>query len=106
MGDTAVAVNGDDPRYKELVGSEVVLPILGRRIPIVGDDAVETEFGTGALKVTPGHDPVDFELGERHGLPIITVLNLDGTMNDTRCGDHLASVGTEGGVHDCPIMAR
>ena len=81
LGDTGVAVNAGDPRYKELVGREVVLPILGRRIPIVGDDAVETEFGTGALKVTPGHDPVDFELGERHGLPIITVLNLDGTMN-------------------------
>ncbi len=81
LGDTAVAVNGDDPRYKELVGGEVVLPILGRRIPVIGDNAVETEFGTGALKVTPGHDPVDFELGERHGLHIINVLNLDGTMN-------------------------
>ena len=81
LGDTGVAVNADDPRYTSLIGQEVTLPILGRRIPIVGDDAVETEFGTGALKVTPGHDPVDFELGERHGLPIITVLNLDGTMN-------------------------
>ena len=81
LGDTAVAVNADDPRYKALVGQEVVLPVLGRHIPIIGDDAVETEFGTGALKVTPGHDPVDFELGERHDLPIITVLNLDGTMN-------------------------
>ncbi len=81
LGDTGVAVNADDPRYSALLGQEVTLPILGRRIPIVGDDAVEMEFGTGALKVTPGHDPVDFELGERHGLPIITVLNLDGTMN-------------------------
>ena len=81
VGDTGVAVNQEDPRYQPLIGQEVVLPILGRRIPIISDDAVDKEFGTGALKVTPGHDPVDFELGERHDLPIMTVLNLDGTMN-------------------------
>ena len=63
LGDTAVAVNPSDPRYAAFVGKDVVLPILGRRIPVVGDEAVETEFGTGALKVTPGHDPTDFEVG-------------------------------------------
>ena len=81
LGDTAVAVNPNDPRYAKFVGKEVVLPILRRRIPVVGDDAVETEFGTGALKVTPGHDPTDFDLGERHGLPIVTVMHPNGAMN-------------------------
>ena len=81
LGDTAVAVNPTDPRYAKFVGKEVVLPILRRRIPVVGDEAVETEFGTGALKVTPGHDPTDFDLGERHGLPIVTVMHPNGAMN-------------------------
>ncbi len=81
LGDTAVAVNPNDPRYAALVGKDVVLPVLGRRIPVVGDEAVETEFGTGALKVTPGHDPTDFDLGERHGLPIVTVMHPNGAMN-------------------------
>ena len=81
LGDTAVAVNPNDPRYAKFVGKEVVLPILRRRIPVVGDEAVETEFGTGALKVTPGHDPTDFDLGERHGLPIVTVMHPNGAMN-------------------------
>ena len=81
LGDTGVAVNPEDPRYAEFIGREAVLPVLGRRIPVVGDAAVETEFGTGALKVTPGHDPTDFEVGERHGLPIVTVMHADGVMN-------------------------
>ena len=81
LGDTGVAVNPDDPRYAAFIGREAILPVLGRRIPIVGDAAVETEFGTGALKVTPGHDPTDFEVGERHGLPIVTVMHENGTMN-------------------------
>ena len=84
LGDTAVAVNPSDDRYRDLVGKTAVLPILGRKLPIIADDAVDTEFGTGALKVTPGHDPNDFEMGERHGLPIVNVMNLDGTMNDKR----------------------
>ena len=81
LGDTAVAVNPADGRYEGLVGKRVVLPVLGREIPIIGDEAVDIEFGTGALKVTPGHDPNDFEIGERHGLAIVTAINLDGTMS-------------------------
>ncbi|MCH8869685.1 MAG: valine--tRNA ligase [Chloroflexi bacterium] len=80
LGDTAVAVNPEDGRYKKFVGKNVVLPVLKRLIPVVGDEAVELEFGTGALKVTPGHDPTDFEIGQRHNLPIINIMELDGTM--------------------------
>ncbi len=80
LGDTGVAVHPDDPRYQAHVGKMAVLPIMDRPIPIVGDDALDMEFGTGALKVTPGHDPVDFEIGERHGLEIINVIGLDGNM--------------------------
>ena len=82
LGDTAVAVNPDDPRYKALIGSNVLLPIINRPIRIIGDEAVDPDFGTGALKVTPAHDPVDFEVGQRHGLDFINVMNLDGTMNE------------------------
>ena len=81
LGDTAVAVNPDDPRYRALVGGHAILPLTGRRVPIIADQAVEIGFGTGALKVTPGHDPTDYEIGARHGLPIITVIAPDGTMN-------------------------
>ncbi|MCH8826225.1 MAG: valine--tRNA ligase, partial [Chloroflexi bacterium] len=80
LGDTAVAVNPEDGRYKRFIGKNVVLPVLKRLIPVVGDEAVELEFGTGALKVTPGHDPTDFEIGQRHNLPIINIMELDGTM--------------------------
>ena len=82
LGDTAVAVNPEDERYNSLVGRSVVLPILRRVIPVIADKAVDAEFGTGALKVTPGHDPNDFEIGERHNLPVVNVMNLDGTMNE------------------------
>ena len=82
LGDTAVAVNPSDERYAGLPGSRVRLPVLGRLIPVIADDAVSTDFGTGALKITPGHDPNDFETGERHGLPILNVLNPDGTLNE------------------------
>ena len=82
LGDTAVAVNPNDERYAKLVGKSVVLPVLKRTIPIIGDEFVDQEFGTGALKVTPGHDLNDFEIGERHDLPVINILNLDGTMNE------------------------
>lgn len=81
LGDTAVAVHPDDERYSDLIGQELILPILGRRIPIVADAAVDREFGSGAVKVTPAHDPNDFEIGQRHDLPKITVMNLNGTMN-------------------------
>ncbi|MCC6936343.1 MAG: valine--tRNA ligase, partial [Thermomicrobiales bacterium] len=81
LGDTAVAVHPDDERYSDLIGQELILPILGRRIPIVADAVVDREFGSGAVKVTPAHDPNDFEIGQRHDLPKITVMNLNGTMN-------------------------
>ena len=82
LGDTAVAVNPSDERYAGAPGKRVRLPVLGRLIPVIADDAVATEFGTGALKITPGHDPNDFETGERHGLPVVNVLNPDGTLNE------------------------
>ena len=81
LGDTAVAVNPNDERYRDVIGKNALLPVLGRPIPVIADEAVEMEFGTGALKVTPGHDATDFEVGQRHDLPIVNVMNLDGTMN-------------------------
>ncbi|BFU46447.1 valine--tRNA ligase [Krasilnikovia sp. MM14-A1004] len=75
LGDTAVAVHPDDERYKHLVGTEVELPLTGRRIPIVADDHVDPAFGTGAVKVTPAHDPNDFEIGQRHNLPSLTIMD-------------------------------
>ena len=81
LGDTAVAVNPEDERYTDHIGKSAVLPVIGRRLPVIGDAAVELGFGTGALKVTPGHDPTDFEIGQRHGLPSVSVMNLDGTLN-------------------------
>ena len=82
LGDTAVAVNPSDARYAGAAGKRVRLPVLGRLIPVVADDAVSAEFGTGALKITPGHDPNDFEIGERHSLPVINVMGEDGTLNE------------------------
>ncbi len=82
LGDTAVAVNPNDDRYKHLIGKTLVLPLLDREIPIVADDAVELEFGTGAVKVTPAHDPTDFAIGQRHSLPSIVVIGFDGKMTD------------------------
>jgi valyl-tRNA synthetase len=80
LADTAVAVHPDDERYARLVGQEVVLPLVGRRLPIIADEYVKTDFGTGALKITPGHDPNDFEIGRRHGLEEIGVIGEDGLM--------------------------
>jgi len=80
LADTAVAVHPGDERYKHLVGQEVILPLAGRRLPIIADAYVKTDFGTGALKITPGHDPNDFEIGRRHGLPEIGVIGEDGLM--------------------------
>ncbi|WP_139892626.1 valine--tRNA ligase [Bacillus sp. D386] len=81
LGDTAVAVHPEDDRYKHLIGKTVILPIVGREIPIVGDDYVEMDFGSGVVKITPAHDPNDFEVGNRHNLERILVMNEDGTMN-------------------------
>ncbi len=82
LGDTAVAVHPQDERYQRYIGREVVVPILGRRIPVIADEAVQRDFGGGALKVTPGHDPTDFQIGERHGLPIISVLDEAARINE------------------------
>ena len=82
LGDTAIVVNPNDDRYKHLIGKSVILPIIGRELPIIGDDYVDIEFGSGAMKVTPAHDPNDFEIGERHQLEKINVMNEDGTMNE------------------------
>ena len=82
LGDTAVAVNPNDERYRDAVGKTVILPIVGREIPVVADDYVEMDFGTGVVKITPAHDPNDYEVGLRHDLEIINVLNEDGTVNE------------------------
>jgi valyl-tRNA synthetase len=81
LGDTGVCVNPNDPRYTDMVGKSVTLPIVNREIPVVADDYAEMEFGTGAVKMTPAHDPNDFDVAQRHDLPILRVLNDDGTMN-------------------------
>ena len=82
LGDTAVAVNPKDPRYAGMEGRLLVLPLVGREIPIVYDEYVEADFGTGAVKITPAHDPNDFEVGQRHALDVIRVMNYDGIMNE------------------------
>jgi valyl-tRNA synthetase len=81
-GDTAVAVHPEDARYARFVGKEVMVPILGRKIPVVADAYVEREFGTGALKITPGHDPHDYEIGQRHQLALINIMNKNATLNE------------------------
>ncbi len=82
LGDTAVAVHPEDERYQKLIGRQVMLPIVGRAIPIVADEYVDREFGTGVVKITPAHDPNDFEVGRRHNLPEINILNDDATINE------------------------
>lgn len=82
FGDTAVAVNPNDERYKDLIGKNVILPLVGKLIPIVGDEHADPEFGTGIVKITPAHDPNDFEVGNRHNLERVVCINPDGTMND------------------------
>ena len=81
LGDTAVAVNPDDDRYKDIIGKKVMLPFVNREIPIIADEYVDMEFGTGVVMITPAHDPNDFEVGKRHGLEVINVLNDDATIN-------------------------
>jgi valyl-tRNA synthetase len=80
LGDVAVAVNPHDPRYTDAIGKEVIVPIVGRRVPVIADERVEPEFGSGALKITPGHDLKDFEIGRDHGLPTLTVIGPDGRV--------------------------
>ncbi|EFU42534.1 valyl-tRNA synthetase [Paenibacillus vortex V453] len=82
LGDTAVAVHPEDERYKDMIGKTLVLPIVGREIPVIADEYVEKDFGSGAVKITPSHDPNDFEMGQRHNLPQITVMDESGTMNE------------------------
>ncbi|MCA9751692.1 MAG: valine--tRNA ligase [Gemmatimonadetes bacterium] len=82
LGDTGVAVHPDDERYRHLVGKKIVLPLMGREIPLVADETVDPEFGTGAVKVTPGHDPADYVRGTKHSLPVVNILNPDGTLNE------------------------
>src|SRR6185503_4373769 len=82
LGDTAVAVHPDDERYKALVGKKAVLPLTGRLVPIIADAHSDPEKGTGAVKITPAHDFNDFEIGKRHQLPLINILNKDGTLNE------------------------
>src|SRR3954468_19360342 len=87
LADVAVAVHPEDDRYRDRVGREVIVPVVERRVPVIADERVEREFGTGALKVTPGHDPLDYELGVDYGLPPITVIGPDGRMNE-EAGDY------------------
>jgi len=82
LGDTAVAVHPDDERYRGIVGRTATLPIIGRKLQIVADELVDPEFGSGAVKVTPAHDPTDFEIGQKHNLPAVNILNLNGTLNE------------------------
>ncbi len=82
LGDTAIAVHPEDERYKDIVGKKVVLPLVNKEIPVIADEYVDREFGTGVVKITPAHDPNDFEVGKRHDLPIINVLNDDATINE------------------------
>jgi len=93
LADVAVAVHPDDERHRDLVGQEAVVPFVERRVPIIADERVEPEFGTGALKVTPGHDPVDFEIGREHGLDELSVIGPDGRMSDA--AGHLAGLPQE-----------
>jgi len=82
LGDTAVAVHPDDERYQKYIGKKVIVPMLGREIPVIADEYVTREFGTGALKITPGHDPNDYEIGQRHGLPVLSMLDKDAKVTE------------------------
>ncbi|KIY92395.1 valyl-tRNA synthetase [Monoraphidium neglectum] len=82
LGDTAVAVHPEDERYRQYVGRELTVPMTGRTIRVIADEYVDMEFGTGALKITPGHDPNDYEIGKRRGLETINIMNKDGSLNE------------------------
>ena len=91
LADTAIAVNPDDERYTRLIGETAILPLVGRRLQIIADEYVDPEFGTGALKITPGHDPNDFEIGRRHGLEEVSVIGEDGRMTEA-AGERFAGM--------------
>src|SRR5437763_15189842 len=91
LADTAVAVNPDDERHRDLGGRTPILPLVGRRLPVLADEYVKADFGTGQLKITPGHDPNDFEIGQRHGLEQVTVIGEDGRMN-AEAGERFAGL--------------
>ncbi len=80
--DTAVSVHPEDPRYRDMIGGHAIVPTTGRKVPVIADDYVKMDYGTGALKVTPAHDENDFDIGKRHGLPVLNIINLDGTLNE------------------------
>jgi valyl-tRNA synthetase len=94
LADTAIAVNPNDERYTRLIGEDAILPLVGRRLRIIGDDYVKTDFGTGALKITPGHDPNDFEIGRKHGLDEISVIGEDGRMT-AAAGERFAGLSAD-----------
>jgi len=91
LGDTAIAVHPEDDRYRQLIGRQAILPLVGRRLPVIADPYVQREFGTGALKVTPAHDPADFELGRRHNLAVVQVIGEDGRMT-AEAGERFAGL--------------
>jgi valyl-tRNA synthetase len=103
LADTAVAVNPADDRYRDVVGQHAILPLVGRRLPVIADEHVDPEFGTGALKITPGHDPNDFEIGREHGLDEITVIGEDGRMTDD-AGERFAGL-TVAEANDAVVAA-
>ncbi|MGH3044190.1 MAG: valine--tRNA ligase [Gaiellaceae bacterium] len=101
LADVAVAVHPEDERYRDAVGKEVIVPYVERRVPVIADELVDPEFGTGALKITPGHDPTDFEIGRKHDLPVLTVIGPDGGMNEA-AGD---LAGLEQAEADTAVVA-
>ncbi|MGQ7022180.1 valine--tRNA ligase [Vibrio cholerae] len=104
LGDTGVAVNPEDPRYKDLIGKEIILPIVGRRIPIVGDEHADMEKGTGCVKITPAHDFNDYEVGKRHQLPMINILTFDANIRDA--AEVFNSNGEASNAYDTEIPAK
>lgn len=104
LGDTGVAVNPEDPRYKDLIGKFVILPLVNRRIPIVGDEHADMEKGTGCVKITPAHDFNDYEVGKRHGLPMINILTFDGDIRET--AEVYDTKGEESDVYSNAIPAE
>ncbi len=104
MGDTGVAVNPEDPRYKDLIGKYVILPLVNRRIPIVGDEHADMEKGTGCVKITPAHDFNDYEVGKRHALPMINILTFDGDIRES--AQVFDTKGNESDVYSSEIPAE
>lgn len=104
LGDTGVAVNPEDPRYKDLIGKYVILPLVNRRIPIVGDEHADMEKGTGCVKITPAHDFNDYEVGKRHALPMINILTFDGDIRESACA--FDTKGNESDVYSSEIPAE